>query len=202
MPFILNEDKALKAALTGITVSDSGNPARPVGVWFGQPDPEIRFQAYPYITIDLINVGVASEREHRGVITITASEDNYSPEGLTGTKTVGIPIPVNLDYQVTTYARQPRHDRQLMAELMSPTRLPFRFGGLVVPEDNSIRRLDIIGFTKRDTMEQDKRLFRNIYTVRISSELFPDIFQAIYPVTEQPNIDIYYTPTPFEIIHL
>ncbi len=52
MPFILNEDKALKAALSGITVSDSGNPTRPVGVWFGQPDPEIRFQSYPYITID------------------------------------------------------------------------------------------------------------------------------------------------------
>ena len=34
MPIILNEDAALKAMLTGITVSDSGNSARPVGVWF------------------------------------------------------------------------------------------------------------------------------------------------------------------------
>lgn len=40
MPFILNEDEALKTALTGITVADDANPTRPVGVWFGQPDLE------------------------------------------------------------------------------------------------------------------------------------------------------------------
>ena len=38
MPIILNEDKALKTAMQGITVSDSGNAVRPVGVWYGQPD--------------------------------------------------------------------------------------------------------------------------------------------------------------------
>ena len=54
MPYIINEDKALKALVSGITVSDSGNPTRPVGVWFGQPDNEIRQQSYPYITIDLV----------------------------------------------------------------------------------------------------------------------------------------------------
>lgn len=185
MPFILNEDKALKAALTGITVSDSGNPTRPVGVWFGQPDPEIRFQAYPYITIDLIGMYIAQEREHRGYVPLS-----YTPEGATpNTKyMVDVPIPVNLDYQVTTYARQPRHDRQLMFELSKPARLPIRFGGLQVPEDKTIRRLDLLGFTKRDTTEQDKRLFRNIYTVRISSELLPEQFYNVYPVTQTPQI--------------
>ena len=55
MPFILNEEEALKSLLSGMTVSDSGNANRPVGVFYGQPDKEIRQQAYPYITIDLIN---------------------------------------------------------------------------------------------------------------------------------------------------
>lgn len=185
MPFILNEDKALKAALSGITVSDSGNPARPVGVWFGQPDTEIRFQAYPYITIDLIGMYIAQEREHRGYVPLS-----YVPEGANPTTKymIDMPIPVNLDYQITTYARQPRHDRQLMYELTKPTRLPIRFGGLQIPEDGTMRRLDMLGFTKRDTTEQDKRLFRNVYTVRISSELLPEQFYQAYQVTQQPQI--------------
>lgn len=199
MPFILNEDKALKNALAGITVADSGNPARPVGVWFGQPDPEIRQQSYPYITIDLINVGVAQEREHRGYVKL-----NYLPEGVVPDTNeeymTDIPIPVNLDYQITTYARQPRHDRQLMYELTMSHRLPFRFGGLIVTEDNTMRRLDVLGFTKRDTTEQNKRLFRNVYTVRISSELFVHELAQVYPVTENPTIT-YQTPdSPFETL--
>jgi hypothetical protein len=113
-----------------------------------------------------------------------------------------LPIPVYLDYQITTYARQPRHDRQIIYELTKPTRIPFRFGGLVIPEDRSIRRLDLIGFAKRDTTEQDKRLFRNVYTVRISSELFQKEFADVYKVTQNPNIDIQYTATPFETITL
>jgi len=204
MPFILNEDKALKAALSGITVSDSGNATRPVGVWFGQPDAEIRFQAYPYITIDLINVAIDPEREHRGEWYFKPGPGKYSPEGTIDDKDhrSSLPIPVNLDYQITTYARQPRHDRQLMYELSKYNRIPFRFGGLEIPEDRSVRRLDLIGFTKRDTTEQDKRLFRNIYTVRISSELFQREFADVYKVTQNPNIDISYTATPFETIQI
>jgi hypothetical protein len=199
MPFILNEDKALKEALTGITVSDAGNPARPVGVWFGQPDVEIRHQAYPYITIDLINMNVAQEREFRGYIPLA-----YNPEGIDADENymTDAPIPVNLDYQITTYARQPRHDRQIMFELSKPTRLPLRFGGLEIPEDGTIRRLDMLGFTKRDTTEQDKRLFRNVYTVRISSELFRDQFVQVYPVTQDPTISVAYQSTPFTTIQL
>ena len=54
MPFLLNEEAALKSLLSGMTVADSGNQARPVGVFYGQPDKEIRQQSYPYLTIDLI----------------------------------------------------------------------------------------------------------------------------------------------------
>jgi len=182
MPIIINEDNALKKLVTGLTVSDAGNPSRPVGVWFGQPDVQIRQQSYPYITIDLIGINEATERLHAGVVDL-----NYVPEGVDPDKnyTVQYPIPVNLMYQITTYARQPRHDRQIMAQLFGPLRLPLRFGMIAIPEDGTARRLDMLGFSKRDTTEQDKRLFCNVYTIQISSEFFRDnlieMYQVLYP---------------------
>jgi hypothetical protein len=169
MPFITNEDEALKTLLKGITVSDSGNPKRSVGVWFGQPDKEIRQQSYPYITIDLIGMSEAGERVQSGVVDL-----QYTPEGYDGTidYQTYYPMPVNLDYQVATYSRQPNHDRQIMGALFQIGRLPVRFGSLYVPQDNTLRRLDVLGFSKRDTTEADKRLFVNIYTIRVSSEIF------------------------------
>ena len=80
MPFLLNEDAALKTLLTGITVADSGNDARPVGVFYGQPDKEIRQQSYPYITIDLVSVTEDVNRAHRGYVPLT-----YTPEGVNTT---------------------------------------------------------------------------------------------------------------------
>ncbi len=201
MPFIINEDKALKRQVSGITVSDSGNPERPVGVWFGQPDVQIRHQSYPYITIDLIGVSIAQEREHRGDVTLRYTPEGYDPNVEHRTY---FPIPVNLDYQVATWSRQPRHDRQIMAELFKTDRLPLRFGGVVVEEDNTVRRLDLLSFTKRDATDPDgKRLFNNIYTVRISSELLPyTITELQYKVTQNPNISFTYQNTPFTTINL
>ena len=187
MSAILNEDKALKAKLQGITVSDSGNPARPVGVWFGQPDTEIRQQSYPYITIELVGVNEGVERAHRGWV-----EFNYTPEGADPTQTYEswYPIPVDLQYQVTTYARQPRHDRQIMNELFKSSRLPLRFGLLLIPEDGTVRRLDVLGFIKRDTTEQDKRLFSNVFNVQISSEFLIEDLEQVYQVLEAPHISL------------
>jgi len=188
MPFILNEDAALKTLLTGLTVSDAGNSARPVGVFYGQPDPQIRQQSYPYITIDLIGVSEAKERTHSGLVPLT-----YLPEGVDPTINYGnilTPIPVNLDYQVTTFARQPRHDRQIMAQLFQQGRLPLRFGYLLVPEDNTVRRLDMLGFSKRDITEQDKRLFSNVYSIQISSELFRQDLVQVYEVLYPPTITL------------
>ena len=191
MPFIINEDAALKTLLQGITVSDAGNSARPVPVYYGQPDKEIRAQTYPYITIDLIGVKEDTERAHRGYVPMT-----YVPEGLTGwtdptsgklISDTNFPIPVDLFYQIVTYARQPRHDRQIIATLALQGRLPFRFGQLHIPEDNTDRRLDMLGFSKRDTTESGKRLFSNIYNIRISAELFPDVIEQVYQVLDTPT---------------
>ena len=40
--FVFAEDKALKTLLQGITVSDLKSAPRPVKVWFGYPDVELR----------------------------------------------------------------------------------------------------------------------------------------------------------------
>ena len=201
MPFIINEDEALKTLLQGITVSDGGNSARPVAVYYGQPDKDIRQQSYPYITLDLVGVREDTERAHRGVVNLT-----YAPEGFTPNRNtdgsinqpVEFPIPVDLIYQVSTWSRQPRHDRQIMAKLFAPGRLPFRFGQLPIPQDGTNRRLDMLGFSKRDTTEGGKRLFSNVYNIRISSELFVDQLFNVYKVTDV-NTSLISQTIPFTI---
>lgn len=166
--FILDEDRALRNLLTGITVGDQKEGQRRVNVWFGQPDLEIRTQSYPFITVDLIDVSEAKDRAHRG----RSAPEYDRPAGADpGTWDMDFPIPVNLDYQVTTWARQPRHDRQILSALLG-TKIPLRFGTLC-PDDGTVRRLDVLDVVKRDTGEASKRLFRNVITVRVSSELPP-----------------------------
>jgi hypothetical protein len=187
MPFIINEDEALKNLLQGITVSDGGNTARPVAVYYGQPDKDIRQQSYPYITLDLVGVREDTERAHRGVVNLTYTREGTTPnlnDDGSINQPIDFPIPVDLIYQVSTWSRQPRHDRQIMAKLFAPGRLPFRFGQLPVPQDGTNRRLDMLGFSKRDTTEGGKRLFSNVYNIRISSELFFDQINAVYQVTD------------------
>jgi len=182
--FIIAEDEALKARLQGVTVEDDKNPYRPVGVWYGQPDIEVRAQSFPFLTIDLVDVSEATER----VMNAGGVHPWYynDPEMQVGPYTyddwtVPYPIPINLDYQITSFSRQPRHDRQILAQVLG-NRLPFRFGSLPVEErrtevgpdttiDMTIRRLDMLGVAKRDTIESGKRMFMNIWTVRVSSEL-------------------------------
>ena len=186
MPYILNEDAALKTLLTGITVADTGNSARPVGVFYGQPDKEIRQQSYPYITIDLIGVAEDPTRAHRGYVDLI-----YTPEGADPTQAFATmyPIPVILTYQVSTWSRYPRHDRQIINALFSPTRLPLRFGLIYIPQDNTVRRVDVVGFAKRDTTDENvKRLFNNIYTIQIASEFLTQELVQLYEVTQSPNI--------------
>lgn len=173
MPFILNEDKALKTMLSGITVSDDKNPSRPVGVWFGQPDLEIQAQAYPYITIDLIDVSEATDRAMRG--TVRSDWWSHLPEGQVPLRDGEIvqwdyPIPYNLDYQITTWARHPRHDRAILTALYGSIITP-KYRMLYVPEDNTDRSMFLLGMAKRDQTEQARRVFSNVLTVRIHSEM-------------------------------
>jgi hypothetical protein len=101
---------------------------------------------------------------------------------------IDTPIPVNIDYQITTYSRHPRQDRELLAKILYD-RLPFRFGTLNC-EDNTVRRLDVLDVAKRDVTEQAKRLFVNAITVRVSSEIPQGLLKQLYKVLTV-NVDSY-----------
>jgi hypothetical protein len=155
MTFLLSEDGALRKSLQGIVVQDQKSDGdavpRQVGVFFGQPDQEIRSQTYPYITIDMINVSRDSEREMRGFV--AGNEKMFGYLGPTNIDyavngwEIELPIPVNIDYQITTYARHPRHDREIISQLLY-TKLPLRFGQLTL-DDNTVRRIEVLDVTKK-----------------------------------------------------
>lgn len=191
--FLLSEDEGLRKRLEGMVVSDqtaaTAATTRKVGVWFGQPDQEIRSQAYPYVTIDLIDVVRDSDREHRGVITAPAyMATSEGFDGETQATLVDYPIPVSIFYQITTYARHPRHDRAIMAQLLY-SKLPLRAGSLEL-DDGTVRRLDVEDVSKRDVTEQAKRLFINAITVRISSEVAQGTLDELYKVDAVKITDI------------
>lgn len=176
MTFLLNEDAALKTLLKSrVKVSDAANNSRPVGVWFRQPDIEIREQSYPYLTIEMVDISEAKDRRHSGFTTLPYVPDgSFDVDGnvlrsdtqyLTET-----PIPVDIDYQVTAYSRHPHHDRQIIATILTQI-MPFRHGVLKIPEDGTVRRLELMGYAKRDMTEQGKRLFVNVFSIRINSEI-------------------------------
>jgi hypothetical protein len=203
MTFMLTEDKALRVLLQNLSVSDqkseNSNTVRPVGVWFGQPDQEIANQNYPYITIDMIDVQKDSMREMRGKVSASYLEEEARIKaGIASDAEIeawemDTPIPVNLDYQITTYSRHPRQDRELLAKVLYD-RLPFRFGTLNC-EDNTVRRLDVLDVAKRDVTEQAKRLFVNAITVRVSSEIPQGLFKQLYKVLtvrlDSPSFEVF-----------
>lgn len=178
--FILAEDYALKQALKNtITVTDGNSPARSVDVWFGQPDPEVRPQRFPYMLVDLIDI---LENRPQVQSTYGPLDDGHADymQGLPhydanyGLSTGYGLSPMLLVYQVSSWSRQPRHDRQILTSLMHTLFHP-RFGQIPVNADGTMRRLVVSNFVKRDTTDDaKKRLFRNIWTIQIPSEVMFD----------------------------
>ena len=172
MTFIVSEDEALKDALKGFYVSDEKNPHREVGVRYANPDVEVATQSYPYITIELVDFTQAKARQMSGIIVDTDAQGTIAPSPR-ALHTYEIPVPWDLTYQVTTYARHPRHDRAIMAHLLNNVFAATR-GYLAVKNDlgteTGYRHLILEEFTKRDTIEDGRRLYRNVFTVTVSSE--------------------------------
>ena len=116
MSFILAEDAALKNYLQGMTVADEKAPVRPVKVWFGYPDVEVRTQSYPYVVVELVDVVPAHERQISGILYDSDNRGTVTPvEGVV--YGYQIPLPYDLVYQITTYSRHPRHDRALLSQM-------------------------------------------------------------------------------------
>ena len=174
MSFILAEDAALKNYLQGMTVADEKAPVRPVKVWFGYPDVEVRTQSYPYVVVELVDVVPAHERQISGILYDSDNRGTVTPvEGVV--YGYQIPLPYDLVYQITTYSRHPRHDRALLFQMQQ--KFPSQYGSLAVPNalntESAYRHMFLDGFLKRDQIEDGKRLFRGVYTVRIVSEMTP-----------------------------
>jgi len=206
-PFIIAEDLALKTLLGGITVTDDANSDRPVKVWFGYPDVEIRDQSFPYITIDLIDIMAGTDRQTYGIIRDTDYQGTIAPQD-------GIvyeyetPIAYDLIYQVTSYARHPRHDRSLMYTLLN--KFPSKYGYLNVPNqlgtETASLSMMLDGFTKRDSVQGEtgnRRLLRNVFTVRILSQMSPIEANAVASqIVTHVNIDTTTSYIPSGLITL
>lgn len=172
MSFINSEDEALKNLLKGIKVADEKNADREVGVWFAMPDAELRKQSFPFMTIELIDTQVAGYRQHAGLLYDSDFQGTVAPvAGVT--HAYEIPVPWDLVYQITTYARHPRHDRAIIAHLLNKV-FPAQRGYLPVENDlgteTGYRHLFLDEYTKRDTVEDGRRLYRNVFTVTVTSE--------------------------------
>lgn len=174
--WLFDEDRALRDLMKGMTVSDNeaGGKTRVVEAWFGHPDLELREQKYPYVTIDLLNIQEGADRVARGHLIIA---DPPAWWGLAPLKAwqigylLEMPTPVDLDYQISTWARNPRHDRQILKQMITGGRTMLR-NGLLYTADKKIRRMDYLGHVKRDVADENgKRLFNNVFRVRISSEV-------------------------------
>ena len=192
-PFIIAEDGALKELCQGMTVSDNANANRQVKVWFGYPDIEVREQTFPFITIDLIDIIPANNRQTSGV----QYDNDYAgtrPQSTTGYYEYSIPVAYDLVYQITSHARHPRHDRAIMTQLLN--KFPSKYGKLAVPNqlgtDIAYRSMFLDGFVKRDTADSEtgnRRLLRNTFTVRVVSEMPPSAAAELIKAVETVNID-------------
>jgi hypothetical protein len=198
--FLFAEDKALKDHLQGITVSDLKQSVRPVKVWFGYPDVELRAQEYPYLVIDLYDIQPASDRQSSG---IWIDETNRGTQTVTSGDTYSYYAPVVYDlyYQVSSYSRHPRHDRGIMLSMLN-NKIPGKYGHLLVPQANGIgtvaRHMFLEGFVKRDSVEDGRRLFRNVFSIRVVSEMTPLVPDVATPQVETVNLEAEPTNIPSE----
>ena len=189
MPFLLNEDKALKQKFQGLMVHDAtSGSSRKVTVRYRSPEYELADATYPLLLISHSRISRAEEREHRGYVRLHYAPEGYEPwadmtDPTQSPYMAQMPIPLNVDYQIDAYTRKETHLIELMAALSGFNFLPPRFGYLPIGEDGTVRRLDLLGgpeFSESQD-EQSKRLFIGTWLVRVSSELFLSDIQTLTP---------------------
>lgn len=211
-PFIVAEDNALKTLIKdALKVKDDKNQDRTVKVWFGYPDVEIRTQDFPFITIDLIDIIPADYRQTQGWLIDTDYRGTVTPvEG--ALHSYQTPVAYDLIYQISTYARHPRHDRTIMFQLLN--KFPSKYGYLPVPNELgtevSNRTMILDGFVKRDTVDSEtgnRRLLRNVLSVRVISEMTPlqaatatQVIETVHINTTTSNIPEGLTPLTPSVI--
>jgi hypothetical protein len=194
MPWLLDEDAALRQKLTGLGVyaGRQNKDLIPVQVFYRFPDPEATPRTYPHIAIDLIDVQFDATRAHRAAETVL----DYVPAGMPPPPdTVALvqgdrPLPWQLIYQISAFSRDPLQDRQLQYTMIAL--FPEQFGFLDMGTiDGTVRRADLIGTARNDRIdEENKRVFEKIYTVSISSELSLEAVRQVYKTLQAPSITL------------
>lgn len=202
MTWLLNEDAGLKAKFAGLTV-EAANGNLPVGVRYRLPE-QFADRTWPLIVIDHAGMDKDAEREHRGHALLPYAPegqpkwDDYTDPSASPYWLEEWPIPYNLDYQISVYSRKAHHDIALRAALAQADRIPARFGYIEIPQDGTVRRLDLIGGPETEAIkdEDGKRTFVQTYMVRVSSELLPSQVAAAARVIEDGvRLDIEYDLT-------
>lgn len=182
MPWLLDEDEALKQKLKGFTVQNYADDVQiSVPIWYRFPDAEERQRTYPHIAIDLVEVNFDPTRAHRAleyIQTWTNDPEQATPPAGFSTIADDFPLPWILVYQLAAYSRDPVHDRQLAAMLYM--QFPEQYGSLDMTSiDGTIRRADLQSVVRRDTVDSDrKRLYRNIFTIAVSSEFYANVLRT------------------------
>ena len=196
--FLLAEDEAVKLRFSNCTVSDDRNNSREVDVFFRYPEAETE-RNYPFITIELIDVLHATDRQHSDVLIYSGNAGGWSDNpayfdywpsvsaSVSGSSSVTYKqteefIPVDLLYQVSTYCRTALHDRQITARLLQRV-VPFRYNSIRIQADGTTRRFDLLDWTNADLLDQEsgfrKRIFRKVYTLKMSAEITGDTYTAL-----------------------
>lgn len=188
--FIFAEDAALKTLIQGITVSDLNNAARSLKVYYGYPDIELRTQEYPYCVLELYDIRESNERQSSGMWIDGTNRGTVASDGST-TYEYYAPVVYDLFYQVTTYARHPRHDRSIIYYMLNE-KIPGKYGHLHIPNPNGdggsvARHMFLEGFVKRDRVEDGRRVFQNVFSIRVMSEMTPLQASLAKPV-QQVNL--------------
>lgn len=206
MPWLINEADALKNKVSGLTITDETSTDREVEAWFRNPENELRDMTFPAIVLEYAGVSKADDREHRaGMITLGYIPEQFGP-GPVGSfdttqdfdphdspfRTFDYPIPYNLDFTITVYSRFQTQLMPIIAQLAQIDRIPPRFGFLEIPQDGTVRTLDLLGgpeiVAERDP--DGRRLFRAVYSVRVISELLIHEVTEILNRIESVNLDV------------
>jgi hypothetical protein len=188
MPWLYNEDAALKLKLEHLRVFDDNAPAegREVPVRYRLPEDELADLTYPIFIIEHAGIKLDTEREHRGRVQLP-----YAPEGqpewwsddsdaqvALSPYYADFPTPYCFDYQITYYARfWTQHVYPIMGQLVLDDYLPAKMGYLNVPQDGTTRSMFVIGGPDQGYGfdEDDKRLFRITWLVRVYTEVVQNL---------------------------
>lgn len=194
MPFLYNENEAIRKKLGGLSVTDANDPiGRAVPSRFRAPEQELADEVFPVIVIDEPSWAIDPQRAHSGYVEMTYTPEGYARPDPGMTLYTQMPVPVNIDWVVTLYCRKSLHRSDLLAKLAAFDYLPGRLGYLLVPQDGTLRRLEVTGgpITDSDLDGQGKRLLTATWRIRTTGEL---IWAPLDPVPATTSIDLTVSP--------